>query len=315
LKQKSKNSLPVVIVYKPEQFITALAEANIPAAYPATPKSVMMVEPESFYVGEETALDNHYMDLSRPADPNRARQQFHDLVRMIRNCGTEVVLFPGNVKTPDDVFPNNVFGTVPGRLVIGNMRYPIRQLEAERTDIPEYFTRRGYEIVDLRTRDCVAELTGVLIMDRARRIGFCGLSERVDRVGAEAMHEAFKLRLTYCFQLTPREYHTNVVFSVLGARACVLYPGACADPDAVTAVEAAFPGRTLLLDKEEKDHFVGNCISLNNTDIFMSQAAADHLRPSSRKMLESWGFKIHSTPLDELEKAGGSLRCMVAKIF
>ncbi len=304
-----------MIVYRPDQFISALAELSLPAVYPATPKSVLMVEPEAFYVGAETALDNHYMDLTRPADPDRARRQFHDLVRLIRECGTEVLVFPGNVRTPDDVFPNNVFGTVPGRLVIGNMRYPVRKLEAERTDIPEHFLRLGYEIVDLREKDCVAELTGVLIMDRARRIGFCGLSERVDRAGAEAMHEAFKLRLTYCFRLTPEEYHTNVVFSVLAARACVLYPGACADPGAVDAVEAAFPERTLLLDREEKDHFVGNCISLNDRDIFMSQAAADHLRAGSRDTLESWGFRIHSTPLDELEKAGGSLRCMVAKIF
>jgi len=304
-----------VIVYTPDQFKTALAETSIPADSPVTPKRVLMIEPEGFYVGEETALDNHYMDLSHSADPERAACQFRDLVSLIRKCGTEVQVFPGSVRTPDDVFPNNVFGTVPGRLVIGNMRYPIRKLESERTDIPEYFIRRGYEIVDLRTRDCVAELTGVLIMDRARRIGFCGLSERVDREGAKAMHEAFKLRLTYCFDLTPAEYHTNVVFSVLDARACVLYPGACANPDSVTAIEAAFPQRTLLLNKEEKDHFVGNCISLNHTDIFMSQAAADHLRPSSRAKLESWGFKIHSTPLDELEKAGGSLRCMVAKIF
>ena len=47
----------------------------------------------------------------------------------------------------------------------------------------------------------------------------------------------------------------------------------------------------------------------------MSQAANDALRPSSRQKLESWGFRIHSTELDELEKAGGSLRCIIAKIF
>jgi hypothetical protein len=105
------------------------------------------------------------------------------------------------------------------------------------------------------------------------------------------------------------------VFSVLAARACVLYPGACAEPGAAEAIEAAFPGRTLLIDKFEKDHFVGNCISLNDRDLFMSQAAADALQPANRARLESWGFRIHSTELDELEKAGGSLRCMVAKIF
>ena len=304
-----------MIVDNANNFVSALASGNFPADSPVTPKAALMVEPEGFYVGAETALDNHYMDLDNAADPDRAIRQFHRLVALIRKTGTEVLVFPGSVRTPDDVFPNNVFATLPGRLVIGRMRYPIRQLEAARSDIPAFFHERGYEIVDLRKTNCVAELTGVLIMDRARRIGFCGMSERVDRTGVEAMHKAVNLRLTYCFDLTPDEYHTNVVFSVLAARACVVYPGACAEPGAPDAIAAAFPGRTLFLDKNEKDHFVGNCISLNDTNLFMSQAAADALRPESRATLESWNFTIHSTELDELEKSGGSLRCMVAKIF
>jgi hypothetical protein len=304
-----------MIVDNASNFIAALASGSFPADSPATPRGVLMVEPVGFYVNAETALDNHYMDIEHRADPDRAVRQFNELVRLIRKTGTEVLVFPGNVRTPDGVFPNNVFATVPGRLIVGNMRYPIRRLEAERKDIPAFFSERGYEIVDLRNRNCVAELTGVLIMDRARRIGFCGLSERVDRAGAEAMHEAFRLRLTYCFKLTPDEYHTNVIFSVLAARACVLYPQACAEAAAPKAVEAAFPNRTLLLDRHEKNHFVGNCISLNDRDLFMSQTAADALRPAHRARLESWGFRIHSTELDELEKAGGSLRCLVAKIF
>jgi hypothetical protein len=304
-----------VIITNPAEFIQRLDSHPLPADSPCTPSAVLMVEPESFYVNEQSALDNHYMDLASRADPDRARKQFYGLVQLIRHNGTEVVVFPGSSKTPDDVFPNNVFGTIPGRLCIGSMRHPIRQLEAERKDIPDYFAQRGYEIVDLRKKNCIAELTGVLILDRARRIGFCGMSNRVDMAGVEAMHQAFDLRLSYCFDLTPDEYHTNVVFSVLAARACVLYPGACADPRVPGAIEAAFPGHTLLLSKHEKDHFVGNCISLNNENLFMSQAAADALRPESRARLESWGFTIHSCELDELEKAGGSLRCMVAKIF
>lgn len=304
-----------MIVDSSKAFIEALASQRYPALHNPTPRAVMLVQPEGFYVNSESALDNHYMDLEHTVDADRAVRQFQGLVKAIRAIGTEVVVFPGDARTPDDVFPNNVFATVPGRLIIGHMRHPIRQQEAARRDIPTYFRAQGYEIIDLRERDCVAELTGVLIMDRSRRIGFCGLSERVDREGAEAMHEAFKLKLTYCFELTPDEYHTNVVFSVLAARACVLYPAACADSSAPDAVEAAFPQRTLLLDKNEKDHFVGNCISLNNKDLFMSQAAADALRPASLAKLESWGFTIHSTALDELEKAGGSLRCMVAKMF
>ena len=304
-----------MIITQPAEFIEALKSNTFPADSPRTPKAVMMVEPVEFTVNSESALDNHYMDLAHKANPERARKQFQDLVSLIRKTGTEVLVFPGNANTPDDVFPNNVFGTVPGRLCIGSMRHPIRQLEAERTDIPQYFVDRGYDIVDLREQDCIAELTGVLILDRARRIGFCGMSNRVDKAGVVAMHQAFGLRLSFCFDLTPDEYHTNVVFSVLAARACVLYPGSCANPEVPAAIEAAFPGRTLFLDKNEKDHFVGNCISLNDENLFMSQQAADALRPTSRSMLESWGFKIHSSELDELEKAGGSLRCMVAKVF
>ena len=83
----------------------------------------------------------------------------------------------------------------------------------------------------------------------------------------------------------------------------------------INAREALFEISLNLIDKIEKNHFVGNCIALNNQDLFMSQTAADALRPVNRARLESWGFRIHSAQLDELEKSGGSLRCIVAKIF
>jgi N-dimethylarginine dimethylaminohydrolase len=47
----------------------------------------------------------------------------------------------------------------------------------------------------------------------------------------------------------------------------------------------------------------------------MSRTGLDALRATSLENLEAWGFVIHNTRLDEIEKAGGSLRCMVAEIF
>lgn len=70
-----------------------------------------------------------------------------------------------------------------------------------------------------------------------------------------------------------------------------------------------------MLNETEKNAFAGNCIALTDQDLFMSQTGIDALRPSSRQTLESWGFVIHGTDLHEIEKAGGSLRCMVAEIF
>ena len=141
------------------------------------------------------------------------------------------------------------------------------------------------------------------------------MSKRVNQAGLEAMHEAFDLKMTFAFDLDPEEYHTNVVMMVLASRACVIYPGAFVDPAVPEAIASAYPNRTLVLNQSEKDAFAGNCIALTNHDLFMSQTGVNALRVSSRETLESWGFTIHSTDLHEIEKAGGSLRCMVAEIF
>ena len=43
--------------------------------------------------------------------------------------------------------------------------------------------------------------------------------------------------------------------------------------------------------------------------------AAAALDPSQRALLAQSGFAIGAVELDEIEKAGGSLRCCVAEIF
>jgi len=304
-----------VIVNKPEEFLDQLEYGDFPADAPACAKAVMMVEPAEFSVCTESAVDNHYMNLDDAVNSDRALDQSRGLVKLITRQGIEVACFPGDPQTPDAIFPNNVFATTENRLIIGHMLHPGRQAEAGREDIRSYFQTRGYATTDLSQQDCVAELTGTLIIDHARRIGFCGMTGRVDQAGVAAMHDAFDLKMIFCFELTPEEYHTNVIMMVLAGRACVIYPGAFVDPRVPEAIAQAFPGRTLILNEAEKNAFAGNCIALSETDLFMSQTGLDALRATSLERLEAWGFVVHSTPLDEIEKAGGSLRCMVAEIF
>ena len=304
-----------MIVNSASEFSQALNAGHFPADLPAIPRGVFMVEPADFYVSSETLLDNRYLDIDQSADPDRALFQYRQLVKLIRDAGIPVKSFPGDPATPDAVFPNNVFATVPGKLIVGSMLYPGRRVEAGREDIRAHFTSLGLDTIDLSGTDCVAELTGPLILDRARGIGFCGMSGRVDDAGVRAMHRAFALQLTFKFDLKPDEYHTNVLMSVRAGRACVIHAGAFANENVPLAIAGAFPGFTLFIDQQEKDAFAGNCIALTDSDLFMSQAAVDSLRPESRATLESWGFELHATELDEIEKAGGSLRCMVAEIF
>jgi hypothetical protein len=298
-----------------QQFLEAFENGHFPADSPAVPQGVFMVEPLDFQLLAESATDNRYMNLEHFVDNDRAMEQYVRLVSMIRESGIVVKSFIGDARTPDDIFPNNVFATIPGKLIVGHMLHPSRQLEADRQDIRDFFIGAGYELVDLSVENCVAELTGVLIIDRARRIAYCGMTRRVDEAGVRAMHRAFDLRCTLQFDLQESEYHTNVILSVLASRACVVHAESVQGAGLSHALASVYKGRVLYLDQTEKEAFAGNCIALSNNDVFMSQAAADALRLSSRQLLESWGFRIHACPLDEIEKAGGSLRCMVAEIF
>lgn len=281
---------------------------------PPTMAAAMLVSPIGFRISAEP-VDNLYMK-NEAVDPGRARSQHHALVAALGDLGVPVLVVPGREGLDDGVFCNNTFATVPGRLIVGAMRHPVRQAEAARTDVRELFTGAlGRRVVDLSRGPHVAELTGPLVIDRARGIGFCGLSQRADEAGCDAMHAAFDLRLTFRFALQASEYHTNVVLAVLAGRACVLHPGSFADPEVAAAIARAYEGRALVLDDAEKAAFAANCIAVTEADVLLSATAHRALRPAARAALADWGFRLHPVEVDEFEKAGGSLRCLVAEVF
>lgn len=276
----------------------------------------MLVSPHGFAVAPESATDNVYMTAGNPVDLERAHAQHQAVARKILDLGLPVITFPGKEGMPDGIYPNNAFATAAGHLIVGSMRHSPRQRETAREDIRSFFTERfGYDLRDLSQSGVIAELTGPLVIDRARRIGFCGLSGRVDPAGCHAMHDAFELALTFRFDLVAGEYHTNLVLAVLAGRACVLHPASFQDPAVPEAIASVYGTATLSLDATEKNAFAGNCIALSDRDVLFSQTAMHALRPGSRATLEQAGFRLHGVEIDELEKGGGSLRCLIAEIF
>ena len=295
------------------EFLAAYSPERFPASHPATARAAFLVSPEGFSLAAESARDNLYMRMGERPDPGSALAEHAALARQL-SLDLPVVTFPGDPATPDAVFPNNVWGTARGRLIVGRMRHEVRRRESERRDIRAFFEAvLGYDTLELQAG--VAELTGALVIDRARAIGFCGLSERCDLEGARAMHDAFELALTYAFPLAAGEYHLNVLLAILAGRAAIVHRGSLADPDAAGALQALYPERVLELDDAEKAAFAGNAIALGDDAVWMSAGAAAALRPASRAALESWGFAVRSAELSEIEKAGGSLRCCVAEIY
>ncbi len=304
-----------MIVSSPAEFLSVYSAKRFPATAPATARAAFLVAPNDFSLAEESAHDNRYMAMQAGVDAARALGEHAALAAALRES-VPTIVFPGDAATPDAVFPNNVFATAPGRAVVGAMRHAVRRREAARADIRAFFRDLlHYEIVDLSTQPLVAELTGALVIDRARRIGYCGLSERCDRAGAEAMHRAFDLQLTFCFDLAPGEYHANVVLAQLASRALIVAPDGFADPAAAEAIAQVYAPRVLRISAAQKAAFAGNAIALDAENVWMSAGAAATLDAAQRAALADWGFTLRSVALDEIEKAGGSLRCCVGEIF
>src|SRR5690606_32451923 len=286
---------------------------------PATARAAFLVAPEGFALAEQSAADNRYMAAAAAFDPARALAQHRALQRAL-SAELPTVCFPGDPDTPDAVFPNNVFATGRvaggGRYLVGRMRHPVRQREAGRADIRGFFGGvLDYAEIDLSTQPHPCELTGSLVVDRARGIGLCGLSERCDEEGARLMHEALGLRATLMFELAPGEYHANVVLAVLAGRAALVCPGGFADPAAVEAIAALYAPHAILLSPAEHAAFAGNAIALSAGTIWMSAGAAAALQPGTRDALARAGFGLRQVPLDAIEAAGGSLRCCVGEVF
>ena len=305
-----------MITNSPTEFLDAFAALALRPGATATARAAFLVAPAEFSLAAESARDNRYMDVSRTVDPLKALAQHSALARALR-ADVPVITFPGDPATPDAVFPNNVFATAPGRLVVGHMRHAVRQRETTRTDIRRFFSDvLGYAELDLSSRpSVVAELTGSLVIDRARGVGYCGLSERCNMAGAQAMHQAFDLDLTYCFELAATEYHTNVVLTLLASRAAIIAADGFCDPAAAKVIAQAYGNHAIWLTPAQKQAFAGNAITLSEQRVWMSACAAAALSEEQREALAMYGFAIGSVELGEIEKAGGSLRCCVAEIY
>lgn len=285
----------------------------------ATARAAFLVTPEGFSRADQSAQDNRYMADAGRFDARRALDE-HRALQAALSASLPVVCFAGDAATPDAVFPNNVFATacVAGerRLVVGRMRHAVRQREAARDDIRRFFTDAlDCTTVDLSAQPHPCELTGALVIDRARGLGFAGLSERCDEAGAQLMHEAFGLRATFLFDLAPGEYHTNVVLAVLAGRAMLFAPRGFADGRDAAAIASLYAPHAIELDDAEAAAFAANAISLDTARVWMSARADAALRASTRARLAGAGFSVQSVPLDAIEAAGGSLRCCVAEIF
>lgn len=186
-------------------------------------------------------------------------------------------------------------------------------MEGEREDIRSWFRDEGYREVEMAefTQD-PAELTGVLIIDHLRKLGFCGLSNRVSEKSARAFEKVFDLDEVWAFPISI--YHTNVGLSILAGRVVLFCPQMFHDPEDANRLREIYPQR-IELSEYQMANFAGNALAVSDQDVMMSLRGFESLNAEQLSQFDEYGFSLQAIDLSEIEKSGGSMRCLLAEIF
>ena len=98
---------------------------------------VILVRPYAFHFNIETATDNIYqVSPKKTSDEEiqeRALREFDRAVESLRSKNIQVdVISDFDDRTPDSIFPNNVFVTFPGKIFVSEMYTENRNEEYEK---------------------------------------------------------------------------------------------------------------------------------------------------------------------------------------
>ena len=307
---------------------------------PQSTGAVLMVRPACFSFNPQTAVSN-VLQKSAPAagvsssaglEPHAAAlREFDAAANALRRAGVRVIVAADTQSPakPDAVFPNNwVSFHRDGTVVLYPMMAENRRLERRDEVIRQvaqdgpFRISRTVDLSERENRGQFLEGTGSMVLDRAHRVAYAGLSPRthLDALGDFSQQLDYELVTFDTADAAGRAvYHTNVMMAI-GTGFAVLCSASIASSAhraAVTAKLRATEREIVDISLQQMQSFAGNVLELavpGGHVIALSTTAWASLAPAQRGMLERQGGLL---PLDigAIEHfGGGGVRCMLAEI-
>ena len=300
--------------------------------------TVLMIEPVSFQMNEETVKSNYYQKQDDTIPLNRVQQlaleEFLGLKEILQSNGIQVISIKDTKSpfTPDSIFPNNwISFHRNGKVVLYPMLSENRRKE-RRLDILDTIALNGFKyhkIVDytsFETENKFLEGTGAMVLDRKNNVAYCSLSSRANKslfmqFCTENKYQPVVFTSFHTVENKRKPiYHTNVMMSI-GTDYAMICLDAIDDLSEREKVLLSLKNsdkEIIALSEEQIVNFAGNTLLLkgNNSDIIvMSNRAKKSLTEEQILQLEKFG-KIVSVSIPTIEKfGGGSVRCMLAEIL
>jgi len=251
------------------------------------------------YFGIEYEI-NPWMRLSNTADPRLARMQWHGLMRELEGAvGARLERLDPVPGLPDFVFTANAGVVHEGRAVPSRFRHPERQREERHFE--DWFRNNGYAVTRLKDGihfEGAGDLLGF------PDLWFGGYRQRTDIDAYEHLSRIFSREIIPLELINPRFYHLDTCFCPLSGGELLYYPPAF-DRYARTVIEDRIATqRQIIIQEIEAMRFACNAVCVGR-HIVLPEGCPDAVR-----QLQERGYEIHSLPLDEFMKAGGSAKCL-----
>lgn len=243
---------------------------------------------------------NPWMRRANATDPERARAQWHELMRVLSNdIGILLERMEPVAGLPDMVFTANA-GSVMGRRAVPS-RFRHRERQGEEPYFERWFREHGYE-VSLLEHGLHFEGAGDLL--GFPDIWFGGYRQRSDVRAYGRLSDIFGREIIPLELVDPRFYHLDTCFCPLSGGELLYYPPAFDRYAQAVVSDRLAASRRLIVPESEALRFACNAICVGKHVVFPEGC------PATMKLLTAHGYDPHPAALDEFMKAGGSAKCL-----
>lgn len=244
---------------------------------------------------------NPWMNKEVVVDPDRAKDQWDNLTKTMRDAGAELEFLEGKQDWPDLVFTANA-GIVNGnQFVPTHFRHIERQGET-RYNI-EWFTKNGFKI-DRLPHTLVHEGAGDALPfgNGKNKVLLSGFRTRTEAASHGYLSRLTGAAIKSLELVDDRLYHIDLAFTPLSdTKAMIATMGF--DRFGIKMLKELVP-EALFLEDDEALSFCCNSVVVG-TNIVMPNCP-----PRVGRQLEAWGFNVMIADVSEFMKGGGGCRCL-----
>ncbi len=231
-------------------------------------------------------------------------KQWEALLRLVKQDAEVETISPAP-GLPDMVFTANAGITLGAKVVLS--RFLHRERQGEQEHFKRWFREHGFEVLELPP-DLPFEGAGDALLDRGSGFLWAAYGFRSELASHPLLAGWLGLEVISLRLIDPRFYHLDTCFCPLENGWLLYYPRAF-DAYSNRIIEDRVPAeKRIPVSEADAARFACNAVNVDGRIIVNPMSA------ELRGRIETAGFQVIETPLNEFIKSGGAAKCLTLRL-